>query len=328
MGFAGADAAELGNVEIYNFLCVPAFFHLPYHWNKESAGSATPEARAVIEAEFEDSLTDQFWEFVYRRYITGFPVAGVLINTCRPIEGEFIDLYQKRQDGGESVKIYAVGPVNPLVTSDSSGETPRHECLEWLDRQPESSVVYVSFGSTCVLPLEQIEQLAAGLKSSGQRFIWVLRDADRGDIFSDGETRELLPGFEKEVEGMGMVVRGWAPQLDILAHAATGAFMSHCGWNSCMESLSMGVPVLAWPMHSDQPMNAMMLIEYLKVGFPVREWARRKDTVTAAEVAEAVKKVTVYDEGKEVKRKVKKLSEEIRGALRADLNSFVAHITR
>jgi len=66
-------------------------------------------------------------------------------------------------------------------------------------------------------------------------------------------------------------VRGWAPQLEILSHSSMAVYMSHCGWNSCMESLSMGVPVMVWPMHSDQPWNAVLLTEILKVGILVRE---------------------------------------------------------
>ncbi|CAN4106911.1 unnamed protein product [Withania somnifera] len=87
-----------------------------------------------------------------------------------------------------------------------------------------------------------------GLEQCKQRFIWVLRDDDRGDIFT-GETRilELPEGFEERVKGVGLVVREWEPQPEILAHSSTGGFMSHCGWNFCIECITMGVPIAAWP---------------------------------------------------------------------------------
>ena len=112
------------------------------------------------------------------------------------------------------------------------------------------------------------------MEKSKQKFIWVVRDADKGDVFiEDGvRTSELPKGFEERVKGTGLVVRDWAPQLEILSHSSTGGFMSHCGWNSCMESMTMGVPIVAWPMHSDQPRNRVLVTEVLRVGVVVKDW--------------------------------------------------------
>lgn len=112
----------------------------------------------------------------------------------------------------------------------------------------------MSFGTTSSLSDKEIEELAIRLEKSLQKFIWVLRDADKADVFAGEERRAQLPeGYEVRLKGRGVIVIDWAPQLEILAHPSTGCFMSHCGWNSCMESISMGVPIAAWPMHSDQP---------------------------------------------------------------------------
>ena len=102
-----------------------------------------------------------------------------------------------------------------------------------------------------------------GLEQSEQKFIWVSRDADKGDIFAGNvERAEALPeGYEERVKEVGLVVRDWAPQLEILAHQSTGWFMSPCGWNSCLESITVGVPIAAWPMHSDQPKNAVLVTD-------------------------------------------------------------------
>ncbi|KAK9057722.1 hypothetical protein SSX86_022558 [Deinandra increscens subsp. villosa] len=152
-------------------------------------------------------------------------------------------------------KQWALGPFNPVsISKDEDVDYKRHKSLEWLDKQAQDSVIYVAFGSTTSFSDEQIQELAIGLENSGQKFIWVLRDADKGDIFKgEGRNIELPKGFEERLGGKGLVVREWAPQLELLAHIATGGFMSHCGWNSSIESISMGVPIAAWPMHSEQP---------------------------------------------------------------------------
>ncbi|MQM12435.1 hypothetical protein Taro_045355 [Colocasia esculenta] len=158
------------------------------------------------------------------------------------------------------------------VRMDAVVSPARHECMEWQERQPPVSVVYVSFEMTSSLPEQQITELAHGLERSRQRFIWVLREADRADIFAgDDDGRQKLPdGYEQRVAGVGLVVRGWAPQLDILGHSATALFMSHCRWNSCMEGLSNGVSIATWPLHSDQPKNALLVTEVLQVGVTAR----------------------------------------------------------
>ncbi|KAJ4811834.1 Glycosyltransferase [Rhynchospora pubera] len=213
----------------------------------------------------------------------------------------------------------------------------KHHCLYWLDRQPPGSVLYVSFGTNSSISDDQIEQLAIGLLNSKQRFVWVLREADRGDFIAEGERglqNKLPPGFMETIEDKGTIIGGWAPQLEILAHKATGAFMSHCGWNSCMESISMGVPILAWPMHSDQPWNAVLVCDYLKVGLIVRDWDHRREILPAAEIEKAIKEVMVYDKGQEIKRRASELGEAARraasggGSSNTELLSFINHIMR
>ncbi|XP_020598433.1 zeatin O-glucosyltransferase-like, partial [Phalaenopsis equestris] len=125
--------------------------------------------------------------------------------------------------------IFAVGPLNPVPVHHKTSST-RNDCLEWLDQHPPCSVMYVSFGTMSTISDEQTEQLAFGLRRSGQRFLWALRDADRADIFTtESNSRQLPAKFEESVEGVGKVVRGWVPQLDVLAHKAIGGFLSQCG---------------------------------------------------------------------------------------------------
>ncbi|MCD9646427.1 hypothetical protein HAX54_036237 [Datura stramonium] len=138
----------------------------------------------------------------------------------------------------------------------------------------------------------EIKELAMGLEQSKQRFLWVLRDADRG------------------------------------------GFMSHCGWNSCIESITMGVPIAAWPMHADQPRNGFLVTEMLKIGLTVREWEKREELVSASTIENVVRKLMASEEGNAIRKRAEELGESVRrstekgGASRMELDSFIAHITR
>ncbi|KAI5059695.1 hypothetical protein GOP47_0026014 [Adiantum capillus-veneris] len=117
------------------------------------------------------------------------------------------------------------------------------ECLSWLNLQAESSVIYVAFGSLAKLSVEEIQELAVGLEASGSPFLWVIRE----DAVTMEELPQVLPeGFLERTRGKGMII-SWAPQVRVLAHKAVGGFLSHCGWNSTVESLWAGVPLLCCP---------------------------------------------------------------------------------
>ncbi|CAA6673925.1 unnamed protein product [Spirodela intermedia] len=231
MSFAAEEASLIPNGEAYVFHSVSAFALLHYLWAARGKAGGGRSLAALPLLPIDGCFTAEFVDFIRQQYQRTPPPAG---GSSTPAA-----IWR--------AKLLRSGPVQPGGTRPFN---PRHRpLLRWLDAQPPESVVYVSFGTTSSMPDRQIRELAAGLERSGQRFIWVLRDADRGDIFAaagDGggtEDRCQLPvGFEKRVADVGVVVRDWAPQLDILGHRSTALFLSHCGWNSCMESLSMGVP--------------------------------------------------------------------------------------
>ncbi|KAK2985814.1 hypothetical protein RJ640_019310 [Escallonia rubra] len=162
-----------------------------------------------------------------------------------------------------------------------------------------------------------------------------LMASDKGDVFEGEERKTELPrGYEERIEGKGMVVRDWAPQLEILGHPSTGGFMSHCGWNSCMESITLGVPIAAWPMHSDQPRNAVLITRALKIGIAVKDWALRDDLVTSSTVKKAVRRLMASQEGTDIRKSAREMCGAVRttvdegGVTRMELESFIAHITR
>lgn len=261
--------------------------------------------------------------------------SGDILNTSRVIEGLYLDLLVKEKSTGVD-KNWAIGPFHPISIPEKNPNSDNtNNCLEWLQKQGPNSVVFVSFGTTSSLSHEQISELALGLERSDQKFIWVLRDADKGDVFEGEIRRAPLPqNYEERVRGRGVIVRGWAPQLEILSHASAGGFVTHCGWNSCIESISMGVPVAAWPMHSDQPRNAVLMTKVLRVGVELKDWSRRDEVVSASRVEEVVRRLMESGEGDEMRRRAAELGDSVRksvmggGDSSKELDSFISHITR
>ncbi|XP_047163309.1 zeatin O-glucosyltransferase-like [Vigna umbellata] len=332
MASVAQDATNMPNVENYTFHSTCAFTTFVFFW--ERMGRPPLEGFRVPEFPvLEGCFATQFVGFIIAQYELHKFNDGNMYNTSRVIEDPFLELLE-RIDGGK--KVWALGPFNPLAIEKKDSIGFRHSCMEWLDKQEQSSVIYISFGTTTALTDEQIQQIAIGLEQSKQKFIWVLRDADKGDIFDENEAKRLdLPnGFEERVEGKGLIVRDWAPQLEILSHTSTGGFMSHCGWNSCLESITMGVPIAAWPMHSDQPKNAALITEVLKVGLVVKDWAQRKALVTATDVENGVRRLMQTKEGDEMRERAARLKNAIHksmeegGVSRMEMDSFIAHITK
>ncbi|GLJ47388.1 hypothetical protein SUGI_1000220 [Cryptomeria japonica] len=164
--------------------------------------------------------------------------SGILINTFAELEEEAMETLSTPA----TPPIYSIGPLM-FTDSDTPDES---RCLKWLDEQPPLSVLFVAFGSGGVLSREQITDLAIGLEASGHRFLWVLRGYKSGDSSSlETVISQLLPeGFEIRNKDRGLVLLNWAPQIPVLSHPSTGGFLSHCGWNSTLESISHGVPMI------------------------------------------------------------------------------------
>ncbi|PUZ73310.1 hypothetical protein GQ55_2G464000 [Panicum hallii var. hallii] len=329
--FAAGEAARLPNGEALGVHCLAASYNVGW----ADPGHALLRDHGLVFHPPDACATKEFVALAKRmgQERRRAPGAGMVVNTCRALEGEFLDVLAGIPSS-DGPKLFAVGPLNPVLL-------PGAECLDWLDKQPPSSVLYVAFGTTSSLRQEQVRELAAALRDSGQRFIWVLRDADRADMRAEAaaESGARLSVAASELgdsmaRGAGVVITGWAPQLEILAHGATAAFMSHCGWNSTVESLSHGKPILAWPMHSDQPWDAELVCKYLRAGVLVRPWEQRHDVAPAAAIREAIEKVMASDEGTEMRQRAAALGEAVRGAVaeggssRQDLEELVAYMTR
>ncbi|KAL3838180.1 hypothetical protein ACJIZ3_022771 [Penstemon smallii] len=227
----------------------------------------------------------------------------VLIKTFRELEGKYID-YLWNLSGKKFVQVGPLVQVGPCATDQN--EENDHEIMEWLHGKDIRSTVFASFGTEYFLSEDEIEEIALGLELSNVNFIWVLRFPSAGD--KEKTIDQLLPqGFLERVKGRGKVVEGWAPQQKILSHKSVGGFLSHCGWSSIMEGIYFGVPIIAVPMHLDQPFNARLVEE---VGFGEEVVRNRDGKLERAEVARVVEKAVVDEM---MRRRVEELSEEMRG---------------
>ncbi|KAL7203854.1 hypothetical protein ACSBR2_016999 [Camellia fascicularis] len=246
----------------------------------------------------------------YKGFIDSFKrygrAEGIIVNSFVDMEEGAIKALFVDELG--KPPIYPVGPLIRTGLSDGS-EWP--ECLQWLDDQPSGSVVFVSFGSGGTLSHDQLTELALGLELSGQRFLWVVRNPSDNasaaffNAHNQNDPFSFLPGgFLERTQGRGrgLVVPSWAPQIEVLSHRATGGFLTHCGWNSTLESTVHGVPLIAWPLFAEQKMNTVMLTEGLKVA--LRPKSHKSGLVGREEIAEVVKRLMEGEDGKEVRRRM------------------------
>ncbi|XP_020101096.1 cinnamate beta-D-glucosyltransferase-like [Ananas comosus] len=197
-------------------------------------------------------------------------------------------------------------PVGPL-TDPFRGDllTPADDCMSWLDAQERQSVAYVSVGSVVVLTADEMAEMAWGLRDSGRPFLWVVRQESRGLLPED--FLEGLTTTEGDVGRRGFVV-GWSPQDRVLSHPAVGCFLTHCGWNSTLEALSAGLPVIAFPQWGDQVTNAKFLVDVYGVGVrrPEAEGMRAR----AAKWKEAA--AAAVAEGGSSDRNIQNFADELR----------------
>ncbi|KAG2649773.1 hypothetical protein PVAP13_1NG419819 [Panicum virgatum] len=213
---------------------------------------------------------------------------GFLVNTFHEMEPGNAEELKQAVEQGTFPPVYPVGPlIRPCSDKDDASA-----CLDWLDRQLTGCVVYVSFGSAGALSVEQTAELTAGLEDSGHRFLWVVRmpslDGENSD--KDDPLAWLPEGFLERTSGRGLAVAAWAPQVRVLSHPATAAFVSHCGWNSTLESVATGVPMVAWPLFAEQSVNAALLSENVGVALRPRA-ARAEGLIAREEIAAAVQEV-------------------------------------
>ncbi|KAL2339119.1 hypothetical protein Fmac_013565 [Flemingia macrophylla] len=264
---------------------------------------------------------------------------GIIVNNFAELDGkEYIEQYEK----SAGHKAWHVGPASLICgrRGERGGKSvmDAEECLSWLNSKRVKSVVYICFGSLCHFPDKQLYEMARGIEASGYDFIWVVPEK-RG---KEEENKWLPMGFEERNEGKGIIIKGWAPQLLILGHHAIGAFLTHCGWNSTLEAVCAGVPMVTWPVHDEQFYNEKLVTQVRRIGLEVgaREWGvvgfgERKHLVPADCIANAITRLMDgRDEALAIRRRAMDYAQKAAQALapggssHTNFTALVRHLKR
>lgn len=246
---------------------------------------------------------------------------GIIINTFQSLEPRAITAIS---DGlcipdGPTPPIYCIGPL--IAGKQVASE--ENECLVWLNSQPSKSVVFLCFGSLGVFGEEQLKEIAEGLENSEHRFLWVVKyppplraSKDKSMLApQEHDLSTVLPqGFLERTKGRGLVVNSWVPQVAVLNHDSVGGFVTHCGWNSILEGVCAGVPMIGWPLYAEQRTNRVLMVEELRVGLGLVESDGGR-FVSSAELEKCVRELMDSDTGKKLRHRVGELRDAAKVAM-------------
>ncbi|XP_050366991.1 abscisate beta-glucosyltransferase-like [Argentina anserina] len=262
---------------------------------------------------------------------------GIVVNSFYELESKYVDYFKNDL----KKKAWGIGPVS-LCNGDEADKSERGQaasvdeeklkwCLNWLESKEPNSVVYISFGSLVRLSYKQLIEIGHGLENSTVCFVWVIGKVFVSENESYEDEENWLVGFEKRMReiGRGVVLRGWAPQILMLEHKSVGGFVSHCGWNSTLESVCAGVPMVTWPLSAEQFSNEKLITDLLGIGVQVgsREWAswnmERKEVIGREKVEAAVRRVVGGgDEAVEMRKRASDLLEKAKRAVEEGGSSY------
>nr|AVW82180.1 putative UDP-glucosyltransferase UGT74F5 [Barbarea vulgaris subsp. arcuata] len=269
-----------------------------------------------------------YFEMVLQQFINFEKADFVLVNSFQELEIHEKDLWSK------VCPVLTIGPTLPSmfldqrIKSDTDYDLNLFEskdaafCTNWLEARPQGSVVYVAFGSMAQLNNGQMEELASAV--SNFSFLWVVRSS---------EEAKLPTGFLETVNKDKSLVLKWSPQLQVLSNKAIGCFLTHCGWNSTMEALTFGVPMVAMPQWTDQPMNAKYIQDVWKAGVRVKT-DKESGIAKREEIEFSIKEVMEGEKSIELKKNatkwrdlaVKSLSEG--GSTDINIDTFVSKVQK
>lgn len=231
--------------------------------------------------------------------------SAIIFNTFDALELEVLQAISSKCH-----HIYTIGPIS-LLARNAIGDKAKllnsslwkedGECLKWLDQREPKSVAYVNYGSVTVMTEQHLKEFAWGLANSKRPFLWIVRP----DIVM-GDSAMLPPGFLEETKDRGMLA-SWCPQEQVLSHPSIGVFLTHCGWNSTLESICGGVPMICWPFFAEQQTNCRYICTAWGIGIEVNE------DVKHGEIEDLVNEMIQGDKGKQMRRKAlewKKKAEE------------------
>ena len=241
-------------------------------------------------------VKDIVFNFMLREADRAPKALAIILNTFDPFEQDVLDALSSMLP-----RIYTIGPL--LLLADqieddylkSLGSNLWKEetgCVEWLDSKEPNSVVYVNFGSITIMTPQQLIEFAWGLANSEKPFLWIMRP----DLV-EGDSAIVPPEFLIKTKDRGMLA-SWCPQEQILKHPSIGGFLTHSGWNSTLESVCNGVPMISWPFFAEQQTNCR---------YSCIEWGIAMEidnNVQRDEVEKLVRELVDGEKGKEMKKKV------------------------
>ncbi|XP_059461077.1 UDP-glycosyltransferase 88F3-like [Corylus avellana] len=262
-----------------------------------------------------------YWDMLY--FCSHLPKSnGIIANTFEDLEPKALKAIADGVCVPDSTTppVYCIGPL--IADAEERAGEDGNECLSWLDSQPSGSVVFLCFGSRGSFSVVQVKEIAHGLERSGQRFLWVVKKPPRDEKTKQAEnfTAEfdlegLLPeGFLERTKDRGMVVKTWAPQVGVLRKESVGGFVTHCGWNSVLEAVVAGVPMVAWPLYAEQHLNRNVLVNDMKMAIELEQ--REEDGfVSGDELERRVRELMESEQGRELREKSRKMKEMALAAL-------------
>ncbi|GFP83194.1 UDP-glycosyltransferase 86a1 [Phtheirospermum japonicum] len=235
----------------------------------------------------------------------------ILHNTVQELEPHTLSTLNQKHP------TYAIGPVNfstNQFTNISKSMLSEIDCTKWLDSKPPGSVLYVSFGSLIQTDKQVIEEIAQGLILSEVNFVWTVRPSQ---VLNSIDSTHVLPtGFMDSVKDRGLIVP-WCNQTDVLSNPAVGGFLTHCGWNSILECIWCGVPMICYPVMFDQPTNRKLVVDNWKIGINLRDG----ESVSRDEVASKIKKLMSGEISDGIRNEMKKFRSILHNALAEDGSS-------
>ncbi|XP_038701703.1 linamarin synthase 1-like [Tripterygium wilfordii] len=260
---------------------------------------------------------DILWHCLREEVIDCMKCPAIIFNTIEEFEHEALEGIKPTYSN-----VYNIGPLSLLEknlplsqakTLSTSLWKPDTKCLDWLDRQQPNSVVYVNYGSIAVMSEENFKEFAWGLANSKHPFLWVVRP----DI-ANSNSGTLTKEYYEEIKDRGLLVN-WCPQEQVLLHESVGVFLSHIGWNSTLETICGGVPVICWPRFAEQPTNARFSYTVWGIGLELDQDVKRE------ELTNLVKEMLESENGKKMKSKAvewKKKAEEATSVGGSSYNDF------
>ncbi|KAK1354919.1 Glycosyltransferase [Heracleum sosnowskyi] len=255
---------------------------------------------------------------------------GVVINSFEELEKSYVSEYRRLKRD----KVWCIGPLS-LCNKDSLDKAQRgnnvtidqSKCMKWLDTQKPGSVIYACLGSLSSLAREQLIELSLGLEASRHPFVWAVRAGSKQEEIEQWIVED---GFEERIKGRGLLIRGWAPQILILSHFAIGGFLTHCGWNSTIEGICAGVPLITWPLFAEQFFNEKLVVQVVETGVSVGsktvvqlgEEEKAEVNVKRDDVKRAIKCImSQEEEGANRRRKAKEFAERATKAIEEEIVS-------